>query len=73
MVVLFQVLGQVSTALYIENILTKLTTIGTILNFSLFNAKFLIANYPIPFYLGGTSILIVVVVAIILLPKFKQD
>ena len=26
--------------------------------------EFLIANYPIPFYLGGTSILIVVVVAI---------
>ena len=25
---------------------------------------FLIANYPIPFYLGGASILIVVVVAI---------
>ena len=28
------------------------------------NKEFLIANYPIPFYLGGTSILIVVVVAI---------
>ena len=26
--------------------------------------EFLIANYPIPFYLGGTSIFIVVVVAI---------
>ena len=26
--------------------------------------EFLIANYPIPFYLGGTSVLIVVVVAI---------
>ena len=26
--------------------------------------EFLIANYPIPFYLGGASILIVVVVAI---------
>ena len=28
------------------------------------STEFLIANYPIPFYLGGTSILIVVVVAI---------
>ncbi len=26
--------------------------------------EFLIANYPIPFYLGGTAILIVVVVSI---------
>ena len=26
--------------------------------------EFLIANYPIPFYLGGASVLIVVVVAI---------
>ena len=30
----------------------------------MFNARILIANYPIPFYLGGASVLIVVVVAI---------
>ena len=39
------------TAVYIENILMKLMP------------EFLIAKYPIPFYLGGTSVLIVVVVA----------
>jgi|TARA_B100000959_G_scaffold248506_1_gene275442 preprotein translocase subunit SecY len=54
-----------STALYIDNILTKLTTIGALyLALVCLMPEFLIANYPIPFYLGGTSILIVVVVAI---------
>ena len=54
-----------STAFYIDNILTKLTTIGALyLTLVCLMPEFLIANYPIPFYLGGTSILIVVVVAI---------
>ncbi len=54
-----------STAMYIDNILTKLTTIGALyLTLVCLMPEFLIANYPIPFYLGGTSILIVVVVAI---------
>ncbi len=54
-----------STANYIDNILTKLTTIGALyLTLVCLMPEFLIANYPIPFYLGGTSILIVVVVAI---------
>tara|TARA_B100000315_G_scaffold249077_1_gene279799 strand:+ start:2205 stop:3485 length:1281 start_codon:yes stop_codon:yes gene_type:complete len=54
-----------STALYIDNILIKLTTIGALYLTSVcLMPEFLIANYPIPFYLGGTSILIVVVVAI---------
>ena len=54
-----------STALYIDNILTRLTTIGALyLTLVCLMPEFLIANYPIPFYLGGTSILIVVVVAI---------
>ncbi len=53
-----------STALYIENILTKLTTIGALyLTLVCLMPEFLIAKYPIPFYLGGTSVLIVVVVA----------
>jgi preprotein translocase subunit SecY len=52
------------TAIYIENILTKLTTIGALyLTFVCLLPEFLISKYPIPFYLGGTSILIVVVVA----------
>ena len=52
------------TAEYIENILTKLTTIGACyLTLVCLMPEFLIAKYPIPFYLGGTSVLIVVVVA----------
>jgi len=53
------------TAYYIEDILTKLTTIGSLyLTLVCLMPEFLISKYPIPFYLGGTSILIVVVVAI---------
>jgi preprotein translocase subunit SecY len=53
-----------TTAIYIEDILTKLTTIGALyLTLVCLMPEFLIAKYPIPFYLGGTSILIVVVVA----------
>lgn len=52
------------TANYIEDILTKLTTIGACyLTLVCLMPEFLIAKYPIPFYLGGTSVLIVVVVA----------
>ena len=52
------------TAFYIEDILTKLTTIGAMyLTAVCLMPEFLIAKYPIPFYLGGTSVLIVVVVA----------
>ncbi len=52
------------SAEYIESILTRLTTIGACyLTIVCLMPEFLIAKYPIPFYLGGTSILIVVVVA----------
>ena len=52
------------TADYIEWILVRLTTIGACyLTIVCLMPEFLIAKYPIPFYLGGTSILIVVVVA----------
>ena len=52
------------TAFYIEDILTKLTTIGALyLTAVCLMPEFLISRYPIPFYLGGTSVLIVVVVA----------
>ena len=52
------------TAEYIETILIRLTTVGSMyLTFVCLMPEFLIAKYPIPFYLGGTSILIVVVVA----------
>jgi len=52
------------TAFFIEEILTRLTTIGALyLTLVCLMPEFLIAKYPIPFYLGGTSVLIVVVVA----------
>ena len=52
------------TAFFIEDILTKLTTIGALyLTVVCLMPEFLISKYPIPFYLGGTSVLIVVVVA----------
>jgi preprotein translocase subunit SecY len=52
------------TAYYIEEILLKLTTIGALyLTLVCLMPEFLISKYPIPFYLGGTSVLIVVVVA----------
>ena len=52
------------TAEFIESILMRLTTIGACyLTFVCLMPEFLIAKYPIPFYLGGTSLLIVVVVA----------
>ena len=52
------------TAYYIEEILTRLTTMGALyLTLVCLMPEFLIARYPIPFYLGGTSVLIVVVVA----------
>jgi len=51
------------TAFFIENLLTKLTVIGSsYLVLICLLPEFLIANYPIPFYLGGTALLIVVVV-----------
>tara|TARA_Y100000590_G_scaffold223313_1_gene252628 strand:- start:1195 stop:2496 length:1302 start_codon:yes stop_codon:yes gene_type:complete len=52
------------TAYFIEEILTRLTTIGAMyLTLVCLMPEFLISRYPIPFYLGGTSVLIVVVVA----------
>ena len=49
---------------FIEEILVKLTTIGaSYLTLVCLMPEFLIAKFPIPFYLGGTSVLIVVVVA----------
>jgi len=51
------------TAIFIEGLLTKLTVIGSAyLVIICLLPEFLIANYPVPFYLGGTSLLIVVVV-----------
>tara|TARA_B100000029_G_scaffold417898_1_gene422734 strand:+ start:4344 stop:5645 length:1302 start_codon:yes stop_codon:yes gene_type:complete len=52
------------TAFFIEEILVRLTTIGSLyLTLVCLMPEFLISKFPIPFYLGGTSVLIVVVVA----------
>ena len=63
------------TAVFIEEILTKLTTIGALyLTLVCLMPEFLISKYPIPFYLGGTSVLIVVVVAMDTVShKYKQE
>ena len=54
-----------NTANYIEFVLTRLTTIGTIyLTFVALLPEFLLSRTSIPFYLGGTALLIVVVVMI---------
>ena len=51
------------TAFFINDLLIKLTTIGSAyLVIICLMPEVLIANYPIPFYLVGTSLLIVVVV-----------
>jgi len=53
------------TAEYIDQILTRITVIGAVyLTFVCLLPEVLIANYQIPFYLGGTSLLIVVSVTI---------
>jgi preprotein translocase subunit SecY len=50
-----------NTAEYLDYILTRLTVIGAIyLALLCVMPEILIANYSVPFYLGGTSLLIVV-------------
>lgn len=52
------------TEQFIDQLLLKLTAIGSLyLVLICLLPEFIIANYPIPFYLGGTSLLIVAVVA----------
>jgi len=52
------------TSEFIQNLLTKLTVIGSsYLVIICLLPEVLISKYPIPFYLGGTSLLIVAVVA----------
>ena len=53
------------TSIYIDYVLTRLTTVGAIyLALVALLPEFLISRTSIPFYLGGTSLLIVVVVMI---------
>ncbi len=51
------------TARYIDKVMTRLTTAGAIYITSVcLLPEFLIANWNVPFYFGGTSLLIIVVV-----------
>ena len=51
------------TAVYIDSILTKLTTVGAVYITSVcLLPEFLIVKFNVPFYFGGTSLLIIVVV-----------
>lgn len=53
------------TARYIDFVLTRVTAIGALyMVFICLLPEFLIAQYSIPFYLGGTSLLIVVTVTL---------
>jgi len=50
-----------NTAVYFDYVLTRMTVLGSIyLSFICVLPEVLIAKYKVPFYLGGTSILIVV-------------
>jgi preprotein translocase subunit SecY len=52
------------TARYIDKILTRLTLVGAIyITLVCLLPEFLILNWNVPFYFGGTSLLIIVVVA----------
>jgi preprotein translocase subunit SecY len=51
------------TARYIDKILLRLTLVGAIyITFVCLLPEFLIIKYNVPFYFGGTSLLIIVVV-----------
>jgi len=53
------------TADYLDTVLTRITTVGAIyLVFICLLPEFLISRYSIPFYFGGTSLLIVVTVTL---------
>jgi len=54
-----------STADYLDNVLTRLTVLGAAyLSFVCLLPEILISQYSVPFYLGGTSLLIVVTVTL---------
>ena len=60
------------TSDYLDSVLTKLTIIGaTYLSFICVMPEILIAHYSIPFYLGGTSLLIVINVVIELFQQIQ--
>jgi len=61
------------TAKYIDDITTKLTTIGAIYITSVcLLPEFLILYFNVPFYFGGTSLLIVVIVVMDLMAQIQS-
>ena len=55
------------TARYIDGVVSKLTLVGAIyLAIVCLLPELLIVNYNVPFYFGGTSLLIIVVVFLLL-------
>ena len=51
------------TAKYIDKILVRLTLVGAVyISFVCLLPEFLILKYNVPFYFGGTSLMIIVVV-----------
>ena len=60
------------TAKYLDFILTRLTLVGAIyLVLVCLMPEFLISNYAVPFYFGGTSILIIVNVSMDTMTQFQ--
>jgi len=52
------------TARYVDKILTRLTLVGAVyITLVCLLPEFMIARWKVPFYFGGTSLLIIVVVA----------
>jgi len=52
------------TARYIDKVLTRLTLVGAVyITFVCLIPEFLIVNWNVPFYFGGTSLLIIVIVS----------
>ena len=63
----------VQSARYIDNVVSKLTMIGAVyVTFVCLIPEFLIVKWSVPFYFGGTSLLIIVVVTMDLISQVQS-
>ena len=63
----------VQSARYIDNVVSKLTMIGAVyITFVCLIPEFLIVKWSVPFYFGGTSLLIIVVVTMDLISQVQS-
>ena len=63
----------VQSAKYIDNVVSKLTLVGAVyITFVCLIPEFLIVNWNVPFYFGGTSLLIIVVVTMDLISQVQS-